>query len=249
MVVFPGVVFGFVPVQHVAFRRNENIYQPPTSSTSTEQRQQHHSNVVQQSRRDASIKTSRHMSSVAVAGMESQGRRRSSFKDRMRNIVVKDKRRSSEAKVGGKNGRPSNVKVVHTLEDYKMAVGDEQDKLVVVRFYATWCKACRAVAPYFYKLAQTYKDIQFVEVPVTDKNANLHQGLKVPSLPYGHIYHPGGGLVEELKINRRHFPKFAKVVHSYAQTTCDLIDGDTTNPYPDPEGKSAGANRSANVSA
>ena len=75
-----------------------------------------------------------------MAGIESQGRRRSSFKDRMRNIVVKDRLRSADAKVGGKNGRPSNVKVVHTLEDYKTAVGDENEKLVVVRFYATWCK-------------------------------------------------------------------------------------------------------------
>jgi len=58
----------------------------------------------------------------------------------MQKLVVKDRIRSAEAKVGGKNGRPSNVKVVHTLEDYKMAVGDERDKLVVVRFYATWCK-------------------------------------------------------------------------------------------------------------
>lgn len=106
------------------------------------------------------------------------------------------------------------------------------------------------MAPYFYKLAQTYKDIQFVEVPVTDKNANLHQGLGVPSLPYGHIYHPSGGLVEELKINRKHFSKFAKVVHSYAQTTCDLIDGETTNPYPDPEEEFAESSRStAEVSA
>ena len=105
------------------------------------------------------------------------------------------------------------------------------------------------MAPYFYKLAQTYKDIQFVEVPVTDKNANLHQGLSVPSLPYGHIYHPHGGLVEELKINRKHFSKFAKIVHSYAQTTCDLIDGETKNPYPDPEEESAETSRSAEVSA
>ena len=88
-----------------------------------------------------------------------------------------------------------------------------------------------------------------VEVPVTDKNANLHQGLGVPSLPYGHIYHPEGGLVEELKIHRRQFPKFAKVVHSYAQTNCDLIDGDTKNPYPDPEKESAGAGAGANRSA
>lgn len=105
------------------------------------------------------------------------------------------------------------------------------------------------MAPYFYKLAQAYKDIQFVEVPVTDKNANLHQGLGVPSLPYGHIYHREGGLVEELKINRKHFSKFAKIVHSYAQTTCDLIDGETTNPYPDPDEESVGSSRSAEVSA
>ena len=105
------------------------------------------------------------------------------------------------------------------------------------------------MAPYFYKLAQTYKGIQFVEVPVTDKNANLHQGLGVPSLPYGHIYHPEGGLMEELKINRKHFVKFAKVVNSYAQTTCDLIDGETNNPYPDAEEENADPRGSANVFA
>ena len=110
MALCPDGVFGFVPAPNVAFRRTENIMSLRMSS------------------------------SVAVAGVESQGRRRSSFKDRMRNIVVKDRRRSADAKVGGKNGRPSNVKVVRTLDDYKIAVGDEHDKLVVVRFYATWCK-------------------------------------------------------------------------------------------------------------
>jgi len=64
----------------------------------------------------------------------------SDFQKRMRNIVVNDSIRSKESTVGGKNGRPSNVKVVHTLNDYKVAVGNERDKVVVVRFYATWCK-------------------------------------------------------------------------------------------------------------
>lgn len=138
IIAFPDVALGFAPVCNVALRRNENIYQPPTFPT--EQRQRSHSNIFQQGQRDGAFKTSQHMSSIAVARMGSPGKRRSSFKDRMRNIVVKDKLRSAEAKVGGKNGRPSNVKVVHTLEDYKTAVGDENEKLVVVRFYATWCK-------------------------------------------------------------------------------------------------------------
>ena len=81
------------------------------------------------------------MSSAAVASAEppSQGRM-SDFQKRMRNIVVNDSIRSKESTVGGRNGRPSNVKVVHTLNDYKVAVGNERDKVVVVRFYATWCK-------------------------------------------------------------------------------------------------------------
>ena len=110
MMVCPDGVFGFVPAQSVAFRRRTE-------------------NIM-----------SLRMSSVAVAGVEFKGRRRSSFKDRMRNIVVKDSGQSADAKVGEKNGRPSNVKECATLDDYKVVVGDERDKLVVVRFYATWCK-------------------------------------------------------------------------------------------------------------
>ena len=110
MMVCPDGVFGFVPAQSVAFRRRTE-------------------NIM-----------SLRMSSVAVAGVEFKGRRRSSFKDRMRNIVVKDRGQSADAKVGEKNGRPSNVKECATLDDYKVVVGDERDKLVVVRFYATWCK-------------------------------------------------------------------------------------------------------------
>lgn len=35
---------------------------------------------------------------------------------------------------------PSNVKVIQSLQEYKEVVGDEREKLVVVRFFATYCK-------------------------------------------------------------------------------------------------------------
>jgi len=57
---------------------------------------------------------------------------------------------------------------------------------------------------------------------VTNDNADLHQGLGVPSLPYGHIYQPSVGLVEELKISRRHFRGFARMVRWYDKGLCDL---------------------------
>jgi hypothetical protein len=61
-----------------------------------------------------------------------------------------------------------------------------------------------------------------VDVPVTPENANLHQGLGVPSLPYSHIYHPTGRLVEELKISKKHFKTFSKVLKTYVDEQCDV---------------------------
>lgn len=92
-------------------------------------------------------------------------------------------------------------------------------------------QACRAIQPLFYRLAYELTDVLFVEVPVTESNANLHQGLGIPSLPFGHIYSPNGGLVEELKITRPHFAKFSHKLQTYIQGSCELEEGEVTSPY------------------
>lgn len=100
--------------------------------------------------------------------------------------------------------------------------------------YLTWffdLQACKAIRPLFYRLAHEFTNVLFVDVPVTEANANLHQGLGIPSLPFGHIYSPEGGLVEELKITRPHFPQFAHKLQSYVSGSCELIDGEASSPY------------------
>jgi hypothetical protein len=62
----------------------------------------------------------------------------------------------------------------------------------------------------------------FVDVPVTNDNASLHQGLGVPSLPFGHIYHPTAGLVEEVRLTRKFVPEFAKTLEHYIRGSCPL---------------------------
>lgn len=64
-----------------------------------------------------------------------------SFESRMRDLVLRSpqsKRSSSPVR----EGLPSNVHVVENLQDYKKVVGDEKEKIVAVRFYATYCRVC-----------------------------------------------------------------------------------------------------------
>mmetsp|Transcript_23306 Transcript_23306/g.55113 ORF Transcript_23306/g.55113 Transcript_23306/m.55113 type:complete len:346 (-) Transcript_23306:131-1168(-) len=138
--------------------------------------------------------------------------------------------RTKPRRTANAHAPPSNWITIESLQDYKTIVGQEsQRRVVVVRFHATYCRACQAVAPYFLQLARkcctasnNKKDVLFVNVPVTNRNAALHRGLQVPSLPFCHVYYPGAGLVEERGVTRKQFADFTKTLQSYMRGSCPL---------------------------
>lgn len=131
------------------------------------------------------------------------------------------------------------VREIRTLEEYRQYVVQPHDTITVVRFYAPWCRACKAVQPKFQRISRQYasaaavasehdktnhrssQSVQFVEVPLTAETAVLHSGLGVPSLPYGHIY-SNGLLVEERKMNKHVFAEFEAVLQTYVQGSCPV---------------------------
>lgn len=175
--------------------------------------------------------------SLPMSSSDNNNRKKkiTSFEERMRVLalgkprssarVIKPVTHKQRTNTSGKlNIRPTNLQIVENLEEYKQVVGEEAQKIVVVRFFATWCKSCRAIAPKYYRLANQYPQIKFVDVPVTTNNADLHQGLGVPSVPFGHIYHPQAGLVEELKMSRKYFNAFSEKLSMYDDECCVLSD-------------------------
>eukprot|EP00543_Licmophora_paradoxa_P005132 CAMPEP_0202448318 /NCGR_PEP_ID=MMETSP1360-20130828/7146_1 /ASSEMBLY_ACC=CAM_ASM_000848 /TAXON_ID=515479 /ORGANISM="Licmophora paradoxa, Strain CCMP2313" /LENGTH=226 /DNA_ID=CAMNT_0049065839 /DNA_START=280 /DNA_END=960 /DNA_ORIENTATION=- len=112
---------------------------------------------------------------------------------------------------------------VQTLQDYKDTVVGADELIVVVKFYAKWCGACKAIEPLYKRMAAEHRgNVKFVQVPVSSKNALLHSGLGVPSVPFGHIYHKNAGLVEEMRIKRQNFHTFEQALQTYVDGQCEL---------------------------
>lgn len=123
-----------------------------------------------------------------------------------------------------------NVQLVENLMDYKKVVVDEPEKLVVVRFFATWCRSCKASENHFLKLVSKFsRDVKFVEVPLTKETAYMLEGLDVKTVPFAHIYHPEAGLVEEMRASKRYSSELQKKVLSYVVGSCDLDTDDESN--------------------
>jgi len=123
-----------------------------------------------------------------------------------------------------------NVLMVENLMDYKTTVVDEPEKLVFVRFFATWCRSCKASENHFKKLVSKYSDqVKFVEVPLTRETAYMLEGLDVKTVPFAHIYHPEAGLVEEMKASKKFSSELQKKVHSYVVGSCDLESEEESN--------------------
>jgi len=113
-----------------------------------------------------------------------------------------------------KKNRPSNVKMVHTLQDYDVTVRNEQDKIIVVNFFAAWCKKCQKIKPHFYRLAKKYPQVCFVEVAVSQQNVDMQIDISLKAVPYAHIYHQGS-LAEHFPIVRDQYNFFEQLMATY----------------------------------
>ena len=130
------------------------------------------------------------------------------------------------ARLRGPSTTKTTIQEVTDIQQYKTHVAEINDQMVCVRFYAPWCRACKAVESSFRRLPRDFPNVKFVECPVTKDNAYLHQGLGVPSLPFAHLYHPQAGLVEERKINKHVFGEFKGILQTYVDGECPITEDD-----------------------
>ena len=58
----------------------------------------------------------------------------------------------------------------------------EKDKILLVDFWAEWCKPCKMLTPILEKLDEEIKEVEFVEINV-DENRTLADNYSIGSIP------------------------------------------------------------------
>lgn len=75
-------------------------------------------------------------------------------------------------------------------EEFKEQVLNEDGKVKIVDFFATWCNPCRMLAPVLEELDKKYDELEIYKIDV-DENSALADELDISSVPTLLIYKDG----------------------------------------------------------
>ena len=86
---------------------------------------------------------------------------------------------------------------IHLTDDSFMQTLENEDKPILVDFYADWCGPCITAAPIIDKLAEEYQDKILVTKLNIDENPKIAQKYGVMSIPTVLIFKKDG---DEVKV-------------------------------------------------
>ncbi|KAM4706496.1 thioredoxin-like [Discoglossus pictus] len=60
------------------------------------------------------------------------------------------------------------VKDIKSMDNYKMALNESENCLLVISFTAKWCGPCQKIKPFYEELSKKYRDVLFYNCDVDD---------------------------------------------------------------------------------
>ena len=84
---------------------------------------------------------------------------------------------------------PGELTLLAGAEEYeaKIEQAKAENRVVVIKFYASWCRACKAMGPKYVKVAQDWPELEFCEM-LYDNNKKLCKELGIKVLPLSLIH-------------------------------------------------------------
>ena len=113
------------------------------------------------------------------------------------------------------------------VADFEKATANA-DRLTVVKFFAPWCRACKAMAPKYIRVAEDWPDLEFYEI-LFDDNKKLCKALGIKILPYMEIIAGGKGKVESFTCGPSKISLLVGKLEDAASEYCGMEDIDCTD--------------------
>jgi len=127
---------------------------------------------------------------------------------------------TAEMPVADENG----IYEITNAEQHQAFLRANPDKVVVLKFYAPWCRACKGLQPKFIKIR---KDEKYERLPMLwaqmsiQHNKDYIKSIGVLALPSVHIYAGAEGLVENFPCGPSKIPIFKKKLASTLNSKID----------------------------
>lgn len=87
---------------------------------------------------------------------------------------------------------PSNVKILRTAQEFRLALHQYRGKLLVVNFFTEDCYVCRTMHPKLKKIAGDNPDVVFAKMNGSDEALRpLFEELQITKVPFFHFYRDG----------------------------------------------------------
>ncbi|CAI5472981.1 unnamed protein product [Closterium sp. Yama58-4] len=116
---------------------------------------------------------------------------------------------------------PANMRHVANTAEFVEALGAAGNKLVVVDFFGTWCRSCRAMHPKLCMLASKHPDVIFLQVEF-DPNKQLCRSLGIKRLPFFHFYRGADGLLDAFPATLTSIAKIKEALETHTTDRCSL---------------------------
>ncbi|CAD5125132.1 DgyrCDS13376 [Dimorphilus gyrociliatus] len=89
----------------------------------------------------------------------------------------------------------SSIKLIDTEEEFNYILKHAENKLVVIDYYADWCKTCSEIEKVIYKLSQEMNNVVFGKIDVGRSDLGVDHGIS--NLPTLIFYKNGIKISEE----------------------------------------------------
>jgi len=129
----------------------------------------------------------------------------------------------------------ATVRRLSGREDYDTALQRSRENLVVIKYYASWCRACKALAPKVEKIARSNPGVTFYEIEF-ESNKAMCKDIGIRVLPWIQFYQDGK-VVESFSCGPSKSQQISKRLETYATGECELPEGDDGVDASDPNEK------------